>query len=43
MSRLHMKDYLKSFAIAFVVCLLVFLGLDIITMKLQGLSLIFHS
>ncbi len=37
-----MKGYLVPFAIAFVVCTLIFLGLDVGIMKLQGLSLIFQ-
>ncbi len=35
------KDYLVPFAIAFVVCCVVFVGLDFTIMKLQGLSLIY--
>ena len=38
-----MKNYLVSFAIAFVVCMLIFLGLDVGIMKLQGLTLIYHG
>jgi len=37
-----MTNYLVPFVIAFVVCALIFLGLDIGIMKLQGLSLIFQ-
>lgn len=38
-----MKNYIVPFAIAFIVCSLIFLGLDVVVMKLQGLNLIFHS
>jgi len=37
-----MTNYLVPFVIAFVVCGLIFLGLDVGIMKLQGLSLIFQ-
>ena len=35
------KAYLVPFVIAFVVCAVIFLGLDFTIMKLQGLSLIY--
>lgn len=38
-----MKDYLAPFALAFILCGIAFLALDITMMNLQGLSLIFHS
>lgn len=38
-----MKDYLVPFSIALLVFGLIFLGLDITIMKLQGLTLIFHG
>jgi hypothetical protein len=37
-----MKDYLLPFAVAFVVCGMLFLGLDYTIMKLMGLTLIFQ-
>lgn len=37
-----MKNYLVPFAVAFIACALIFLGLDVGIMKLQGLSLIFN-
>jgi hypothetical protein len=38
----RVKSYLVPFAVAFVVCGGVFLGIDYAIMNLQGLSLIFH-
>ncbi len=37
-----MKEYLAPFAIAFLVCGIAFLALDVAIMNLHGLSLIFH-
>ncbi len=37
-----MKGYIVPFVAAFVVCAVVFLGIDYALMNLQGLSLIFR-
>jgi hypothetical protein len=37
-----MKNHLLPFAIAFIVFGVVFLGLDVAIMKLQGLTLLFN-
>lgn len=38
----QVKDYLVPFIAAFLVCGVVFLGIDYVLMNLQGLSLIFR-
>ena len=36
-----MRDYLVPFVVGFLLCGLLFMGLDLAVMKMQGLSLIY--